>query len=310
MPVWDAEIPVDETLAERLIADQFPELAGRPLRFLAAGWDNAVFVVDEQWAFRFPQRSIAIPGIEREVNVLPRLGPMLSAPVPVPVHVGRPSDAYPWPFIGTRLIAGTELAASSLPAAGRVRLGAQLGSFLAVLHAPELAERFGEDLPVDPMRRADMPARGAIARKWLDEAAELGIWDRIQAPGAEELILRAAAAPEAPRLSVAHGDLHLRHVMVADDGEMAGIIDWGDMCLADPAIDLSLVWSSFEGPARDAFCQAYGPVDEATELRGRVLGLMLCGALAVYGRTEGLNWLEAEAAEGIRRVLQDGEWPA
>jgi aminoglycoside phosphotransferase (APT) family kinase protein len=303
MPVWDAEIPVDEALAGRLIAEQFPGLAGRPLRFLATGWDNAVFVVDEQWAFRFPQRSIAIPGIEREASVLPRLGPMLPAPVPVPVHVGRPTDAYPWPFIGTRLIAGTELAASDMDAVARVRLGAELGSFLAALHAPELAERFGDELPVDPMRRADMPERGAIARTWLDEAADLGIWDRSRDAEADDLILRAASVPEASRLSVAHGDLHLRHVMLTDDGRMAGIIDWGDMCLADPAIDLPLVWSSLEGPAREAFLAAYGPVDEATELRGRVLGLMLCGALAVYGRTEGLPWLEADAAAGMLRVL-------
>jgi aminoglycoside phosphotransferase (APT) family kinase protein len=303
MPVWEAEIPVDEALAARLIGAQFPGLAGRPLRFLATGWDNAVFVVDERWAFRFPLRAVAIGGLEREVKVLPRLGPMLPAPVPEPVHVGRPTDAYPWPFIGTRLIAGIELAAFDLDAEGRVRLGSRLGSFLSTLHAPELAERFREELPVDPMRRADMPERGAITRKWLDEAADLGIWDRSRDAEADALILRAASAPEAPRLSVAHGDLHGRHVMLTEEGEMAGIIDWGDMCLADPAVDLPLVWSSLDGPARDAFLGVYGPVDEATELRARVLGLMLSSALAVYGRTEGHSWLEAHAAQGMRRVL-------
>jgi aminoglycoside phosphotransferase (APT) family kinase protein len=304
MPVWDAEIPVDESLARRLIAEQFPRLVGRPIRFLAAGWDNAVFVVDERLAFRFPQRAIAIPGIEREIAVLPRLGPMLPAPVPVPAHVGRPTDGYPWPFYGAPLIDGIELAASGADAE-RERLGTQLGEFLSVLHRPELAQRFNDDLPVDPMRRADMPARGAIARKWLDEAADLGIWDSAGDADANALILRAAAAPEATQLSVTHGDLHVRHVLVDAQGGMAGIIDWGDLCLADPAIDLSLVWSSLEGPARAAFREAYGPLDASAELRGRVLGLMLCAALAVYGRAEALPWLETEAAAGLRRVLVD-----
>ena len=304
MPVWDAEIPVDESLARRLIAEQFPRLVGRPIRFLAAGWDNAVFVVDERLAFRFPQRAIAIPGIEREIAVLPRLGPMLPAPVPVPVHVGRPTDGYPWPFYGAPLIDGIELAASGADA-GRERLGTQLGEFLSVLHRPELAQRFNDDLPVDPMRRADMPARGAIARKWLDEAADLGIWDSAGDADANALILRAAAAPEATQLSVTHGDLHVRHVLVDAQGGMTGIIDWGDLCLADPAIDLSLLWSSLEGPARAAFREAYGPLDASAELRGRVLGLMLCAALAVYGRAEALPWLETEAAAGLRRVLAD-----
>ncbi len=303
MPVWDAEISVDEALAGRLIAEQFPRLAGRPLRFLAAGWDNAVFVVDEVWAFRFPQRAVAVPGIEREIAVLPRLGPMLPAPVPVPTHVGRASDAYPWPFFGAPLIEGTELAAAGVDA-DRARLAGQLGAFLAALHDPALADRHGDLLPVDPMRRADMPARGAIARKWLDEAAEAGIWDGALDAEADALVLRAATAPEASRLSVAHGDLHLRHVVVDPDYGMAGVIDWGDLCLADPAIDLSLAWTAFEGSSRAAFLDAYGPLDEAAELRGRVLGLMLCGALAVYGRTEGLSWLEAEATAGLRRVLE------
>jgi aminoglycoside phosphotransferase (APT) family kinase protein len=307
MPVWDAEIPVDAALARRLIAEQFPLLAEQPVSFLATGWDNAVFLVDGVLAFRFPQRAIAIPGIQREIAVLPALGPMLPAPLPVPSHVGRPSASYPWPFLGAPFIDGSELAASGTDTEGRRRLAGELGEFLAALHRPELAERFKSDLPVDPLGRADMSARVAVTRKWLGEAAELGIWDSALDAAADVLMLRALAAPESGSLSVAHGDLHVRHVMLDARGGLAGVIDWGDMCLADPAIDLSLAWSAFDGPARGALLDAYGPIDDAAELRGRVLGLMLSAALAVYGRTEGLPWLEAEAAEGLRRVLQDGQ---
>src|SRR5215203_6096581 len=72
MPVWSPELVVDEPLVLRLLT-QFPELDLRSLRRLAEGWDNSVWLVDERYAFRFPHRAIAIPGFERELEVLHRL---------------------------------------------------------------------------------------------------------------------------------------------------------------------------------------------------------------------------------------------
>ena len=47
MPIWSAEIVVDEALA-RLLLTQFPELEVETLRPMAEGWDNAVWIVDER----------------------------------------------------------------------------------------------------------------------------------------------------------------------------------------------------------------------------------------------------------------------
>jgi hypothetical protein len=47
MPVWTAEITVDEELARGLIADQFPEVEAASLRRLGVGWDNTAWLVDE-----------------------------------------------------------------------------------------------------------------------------------------------------------------------------------------------------------------------------------------------------------------------
>ena len=63
MPEWDADIVVDEALVRALLAEQFPELDASSARLLGEGWDNSVWVVEERWAFRFPRREIAIPGV-------------------------------------------------------------------------------------------------------------------------------------------------------------------------------------------------------------------------------------------------------
>ena len=117
---------VDEALVRRLIADQFPEVEPASVRPFAEGWDNAVWLVDERWAFRFPRRQIAIPGVEREIAVLPGLAPALPLGVPAPVFVGRPGLGYPWPFFGAALLPGVEAGDAALSDEARVRL-AELG---------------------------------------------------------------------------------------------------------------------------------------------------------------------------------------
>ena len=50
-------------------------LAADDVRIVAAGWDNTIVLVDETWVFRFPRRQIALPGIDREIALLPTLRP-------------------------------------------------------------------------------------------------------------------------------------------------------------------------------------------------------------------------------------------
>lgn len=47
---------------------------------------------------------MALPLLEREIAVLPHLAPLVELPIPVPTHLGRPTDAFPWPFTGSRII--------------------------------------------------------------------------------------------------------------------------------------------------------------------------------------------------------------
>jgi aminoglycoside phosphotransferase (APT) family kinase protein len=136
MPVWAAEIEIDERLVRGLLA-QFA-LEGARLRKLAEGWDNSVWVVDERYAFRFPRRAIAIPGVEREIAVLPRLAPLLPLPVPRPVFVGGSAEDYPWPFFGCELLPGVEAGDAALDDDARLGVALDLARFLRTLHSVDL----------------------------------------------------------------------------------------------------------------------------------------------------------------------------
>lgn len=293
---WTADREISVTQAAGLIAVQFPQLAGLPVHPLAAGWDNSVFAVGNVWAFRFPRREIALSGVRRELELLPRLAPLLPLPVPVPEFVGEPAEGFPWPFAGSRLLHGMELA--ELAEHRREEAGRQLGRFLRALHRPEVADKLGADLPVDPMRRADPTARIARTQPHIDALAH--VW---QPDGAvHELYADACAlGPSTVRPALVHGDLHLRHLFVDARGHATGVIDWGDVCLADPCVDLILAYGGFVGGSRSAFFDAYGPVSRDQELRARVLSLSVCAALAASAEVG--SRLQQDALAGLRRSV-------
>ncbi|HET9324378.1 MAG TPA: hypothetical protein VFO03_10905, partial [Gaiellaceae bacterium] len=68
MQEWAPEVRVDEALARRLIRAQFPEVEQRSFRRLGEGWDNTVWLLDDAWVFRFPRRTMVIPGLLNEIE--------------------------------------------------------------------------------------------------------------------------------------------------------------------------------------------------------------------------------------------------
>ena len=117
------------------------------------------------------------------------------------------------------------------------------------------------------------------------------------------LVEGARLDPPAGEPRLAHGDLHVRHVLVGDRGAATGVIDWGDVCLADPAVDLALAYAAFSGAARAALLDAHGDVSAEQELRARVLAVCLSAVLAEYAAAEGREALLAEALAGLRRAV-------
>jgi aminoglycoside phosphotransferase (APT) family kinase protein len=306
---WAAEVLVTPDLAADLIRQQFPGLGAGQAAPLATGWDNTVYLVDDRWLFRFPRRAVALPGLGRELAVLPRLAPRLPLPVPVPELAGQPSPRYPWPFWGAALLPGRELADAALPEAGRTAAAVGLGRFLRALHDPALVPvadgAVPGGLPADPMRRGEPAGRARWAAEILARLRQRGLPD--PGPAVTRLLTRAAGTPGPPPGApgvVCHGDLHIRHLLVDEAGAAAGVIDWGDLCLADPSVDLSIAYAGFAGPDRAALLAAYGAVPDARrEIAARVLAVFLSAALAEYALDDDRPVLLAEAVAGLRRAV-------
>jgi aminoglycoside phosphotransferase (APT) family kinase protein len=279
MPEWAADAVVDEALARRLLRAQVPSVAAAELSLLGEGWDVTAWLVDRAWVFRFPRRAAVVPGLARELAVLPRLAPHLPAAIPAAVHVGAPSEAFPYPFAGSRHIAGAELSGNEPHDA----LAPALGAFLRALHAIDPASAGAAALPIDPLGRGDLAARVPRTLARLDELAAAGVW-RASAELRDALAATAGLPPSTTR-AIVHGDLHLRQIL-AEAGALTGVIDWIDICVGDPALDLSILWSLFSPAGRQAFLAHYGPVDLTAISRSRVLAVFLAATIALYAHTE------------------------
>ena len=155
------------------------------------------------------------------------------------------------------------------------------------------------DLPLDPNGRSDPRRRAPLAHGWLDALVARGAWSPSRA------VLDVVDVPLGPRPApvLVHGDLHVRHLLVDDAGPPTGVIDWGDTCRADPAVDLSLAYAAFEGRARAALLAAYGPVDAEREARARALAVGLSAALADWATATGERELAVEYLAGLQRAV-------
>lgn len=251
-----AEVDIDVDLVRGLLGSQRPDLASAEIVPLPHGWDNAGFRVGPDLVARLPRREVAVPLLEKEARWLPELAPLLPLPVPRPVFVGMPGLGYPWPWMLTELVPGQPVGSDRLTRP--LVFAARLSEFLIALHRPA-----PPTAPVNPYRGVSLGRRDEMFRGRLRDVADL-----VDTAAAESTWRKALAAPAHPGpASWVHGDLHPHNLMTAD-GELTGVIDFGDLTAGDPATDLAVSWMLFDGPGRAALRDAC-PGDNHLWLRAR-----------------------------------------
>lgn len=300
---WLPQFPVDRALAARLIAAARPELAGSTPERVGEGWDNDVWRVGE-WAFRFPRRPMGAELIAVEARVLPALAGRLPVAVPAAECVAPAGPLHPAPYLAHRFVPGTTGDRAALDDSQRARLAPQLAGFLAALHAVPVAEARAMGVPDDEFR-SDPRRRVAQITERLPALAAAGFGRAADAIASAIVVdgLDATGALPARELTLCHGDFYARHVLVDDGGALCGVIDWGDVCVADRAIDLSIAYAFLPSAARGAFFDAYGAVDARTHAMARLYAIHSATALAVYATDVDDRPLRAEAAVALGHVL-------
>lgn len=300
--LWEADFEVSEELAIRLLSEQFPELALATLKPLGVGWDNVAFLVDGELVFRFPRRTVAVRLLERETWVLPLLASHLSLPVPVPRFVGVPTEYYPYPFAGYPILPGETTDRMTWTDEERSANAPVLAKFLAALHKIPVDDATRLRAPGDDFK-VDLPARFMHLKASLE-----GVTSVSDTENRSVLALAESLTDTTPFMEPVgwiHGDLYPRHLLADGERRLCGVIDWGDVQLNDPALDLSIAFTFLPPEGRPTFRSAYGPIDAATWDRARFRALFYGGVLADYGEKIGDEAIRSAGLYALQNAGRD-----
>lgn len=266
------EIDTSAELVQRLIAAQFSQWADLPVTSVpSSGTDNAMFRLGDDLAVRMPRIPGAAGQVAKEQQWLPVLAPHLPLAIPVPVAQGAPSADFPLPWSVLHWLPGEPAQPERLSDLSQA--AADLAHFLAALQRIDTS---GGPIPGghNSGRGVPLHTRDAYTRTNIDACHDLGILNRDAALVVWEAAL-AAGDWDAPGVWL-HGDL-LANNLLATDGRLSAVIDFGCMGVGDPACDLMPAWTTYNTPdARAAFRAALPPalaVDDAAWARGRAWSL-------------------------------------
>ncbi len=293
------EVDHDVALVGRLIAQQFPQWAALPIEPVpSSGTDNALYRLGEDMVVRLPRRELgrASQTFAKEREWLPRLAPLLPLAVPVPLAAGLPGAGYPFEWAVYRWLGGED--ATSEHIADESRLARDLARFVAALQEIDPA---GGPPPGqhNVFRGQPLAARDAGTRRAIH-----ALRDAIDADAVTAAWESALRSPEWNQSPVwIHGDLDSRNLL-AQDGRLSAVIDWGCLAVGDPACDVMFAWKVLSGDTRESF-QAALSVDEATWARARGWTLSQALVALAYYTMETNPVLTLEARRWLAEVLAE-----
>lgn len=290
-------IRVDPELVRQLVAMQFPQWAGLPIKRVASeGWDNQTFHLGEDMLVRLPSAAPYALAVEKEHRWLPVLAGQLPLPIPVPLAKGVPANGYPHAWSIYRFLDGEP--ADSTNIADLPHFAIALARFLRALQRIDPTD--GPAPGLHNWYRGGSPA--AYGKDTL--AAIESLDGHIPADLATEIWDAALRATWDGRPVWFHGDVATGNLLV-QDGALAGVIDFGTCGVGDPACDLTIAWTLLSGASRQAF-RTELCVDAATWARGR--GWALWKALIGYaGAVEDGESESSESRPVLEQIFAEYE---
>lgn len=231
----------------------YPEL--KTLAVCGKGMDNIAYEADSEWIFRFPLHDVSAMNLKMQVDTSKLLKKHISTQIPYFELEGVDPETG-FPFAGYRKIKGKQLTLGmikSLDARQKDKLCAQLAEFFTQLHA----------IPV-------IEAENAGVSEWdtrKDLAENLEMLHKVAKPHMSDKAFSYADRMISDCLesesffdyqpALLHGDLSEEHVIIDDNYDLVGIIDFGDIRISDPYFDFYWLCHYFGNPLTKALEAIY-----------------------------------------------------
>jgi len=298
---WTPEKLLSNSEAKKIIEENFKKLSPVRLLEFGKGWDNTVYLVNEKYVFLFPRRQVAAGLLRNEINVLPHIENLLPVPIPKIKFIIEDCKDFDWPVMGYEMIKGKTVCRAGLTEAERSNIAPAIAEFLKCLHNLSYENL---EIPEDMHGRLNIKDRIRQAKENISEMKKLNIdfeYDKLI--GFLKRFNQNTIFKN--KLCIVHGDLYSRHILINEFKKISGIIDWGDIHLGNPAVDLSIMFSFLPRSARAVFKKRYGKIDESTLQLARLRAIYHTTTLIIYACSENDTDLFNESMTGLNYTSED-----
>ena len=253
-------------IAQKLIANQFPEYVHLPITEVEKqGHDNSSYRLGNDMIIRMPTAEDYALKIPIEQELLPKLQKYLTIQIPAPIKMGIPSEEYQYPFSIYKYLPGRSINLASLSEIEKEGLAYDLSNFLKELQ--NITAVKGPEPGLHNWWRGDhlsVYEKGAMGQ--IEELSSI-----INSKKALDLWNQAYDTKWDKDPVWIHGDVAIGNILI-DNGKLSAVIDFGGMAVGDPACDLVIAWTYFNGKSRDIFIKNM-EIDENTWLRAKAWAL-------------------------------------
>mgnify|MGYP001064754964 CR=1 FL=1 len=198
---------------------------------------------------RLPSAEGYAAQVPKEQKWLPILNINLNIQIPIPLHLGKPNENFPWHWSIYQFIPGESANHLKLTNSEKCELANDLANFSKSLHkAPtEGAPKGGLH---NYYRGCHPSVYDKAARKDINTLAHM-----IDADKAVKTWEKALNSIWRTTPVWVHGDLAIGNLLI-QNRKLCAVIDFGCMAVGDPACDLVMAWTYFDGEARQIFQNA------------------------------------------------------
>jgi aminoglycoside 2''-phosphotransferase len=220
-------------------------------------YGNVVFKVNQEWIFRFSKNEIDKKQLEIEKSFLKKFHKLSPLPVPEIIYEGEG-------FMGCRAFEGepfTKEICDTLSIEEQKNIWKSIGEFLQSLHSMDFQHKNLSEYPLgdnDFWKDLWKPIEAQLSKK--TRAKALAYF--------EEYFIQEAKNPI--KKTICHADFHPNHIFFKQSTKgISGIIDFGRICINDPAVDFNLIERFFANEALEQVLQFYKH-DPSENLRERI----------------------------------------
>lgn len=247
-----------------ILRKYFPSVEQNQIQSFNEGWDYLILVVNNEMVFRFPRREDYAKKLPIEVDFLKSFAHKSSVSVPeLKLHVDNKMGVYATYTFISGVQFSSEIAAS-FNRENLLGVAKELGNFLTILHSFPVAKAkqigIQELNPIaewekglEEIKRRVFPNINTTEQEWITQLYE-------------KFLNNIRGNPF--KVIVSHGDIMSIHIIVDPDKQsLSGIIDFGDIEIADPAFDFGFLDIYGHGFLAEVYINYKLPRDEHFDLR-------------------------------------------